>query len=105
VSSSTRRHTRSKRDWSSDVCSSDLSAEGVSGLPVEPAVVFEPLADPGGDDLGTEVGAVAGGIPGGEDMTEVGGAVSRRHERGEPGGGEDLGFEGEHIGDVLSGFE
>src|SRR5699024_12064978 len=28
--SSRRRHTRSKRDWSSDVCSSDLSA-GVSG--------------------------------------------------------------------------
>src|SRR5438067_9766675 len=25
--SSRRRHTRSKRDWSSDVCSSDLSAE------------------------------------------------------------------------------
>src|SRR5699024_11497021 len=24
-SSSTRRHTRSKRDWSSDVCSSDLT--------------------------------------------------------------------------------
>ena len=38
-------------------------------------------------------------------MTEVGGAVPGRHERGEPGGGEDLGFEGEHIGDVLSGFE
>src|SRR5699024_12836059 len=71
----------------------------------EPAVVFEPFADPGGDDLGVEVGVVAGGIPGGEDMTEVGGAVSRRHERVEPGGGEDLGFEGEHIGDVLSSFE
>src|SRR5437868_8484125 len=26
--SSRRRHTRSKRDWSSDVCSSDLSARG-----------------------------------------------------------------------------
>src|SRR5699024_11903600 len=25
--SSRRRHTRSKRDWSSDVCSSDLAAE------------------------------------------------------------------------------
>src|SRR5207249_6889228 len=25
--SSRRRHTRSKRDWSSDVCSSDLSAD------------------------------------------------------------------------------
>src|SRR5699024_11529502 len=28
--SSRRRHTRSKRDWSSDVCSSDLSSSNVS---------------------------------------------------------------------------
>src|SRR5699024_8502060 len=27
---SRRRHTRSKRDWSSDVCSSDLTTEGVA---------------------------------------------------------------------------
>src|SRR5699024_11316494 len=27
--SSRRRHTRSKRDWSSDVCSSDLAAQSV----------------------------------------------------------------------------
>src|SRR5699024_10403416 len=36
--SSRRRHTRSKRDWSSDVCSSDLLAEAgqlvLQGLPV-----------------------------------------------------------------------
>src|SRR5699024_12079154 len=31
--SSRRRHTRSKRDWSSDVCSSDLSPWG-EGAPV-----------------------------------------------------------------------
>src|SRR5438067_13376179 len=29
--SSRRRHTRSKRDWSSDVCSSDLDAFGDTG--------------------------------------------------------------------------
>src|SRR5207249_7363894 len=29
--SSRRRHTRSKRDWSSDVCSSDLSPEWPAG--------------------------------------------------------------------------
>src|SRR5699024_11653028 len=29
--SSRRRHTRSKRDWSSDVCSSDLSSPSVAG--------------------------------------------------------------------------
>src|SRR5699024_12210639 len=28
--SSRRRHTRSKRDWSSDVCSSDLKNKGIS---------------------------------------------------------------------------
>src|SRR5699024_12063886 len=28
--SSRRRHTRSKRDWSSDVCSSDLQADDVT---------------------------------------------------------------------------
>src|SRR5437868_15061707 len=35
--SSRRRHTRSKRDWSSDVCSSDLSGERSlsSGVPKE----------------------------------------------------------------------
>src|SRR5699024_5277870 len=33
--SSRRRHTRSKRDWSSDVCSSDLIESEVSGRPEE----------------------------------------------------------------------
>src|SRR5207249_7399310 len=33
--SSRRRHTRSKRDWSSDVCSSDLF---LSGLPPGPVI-------------------------------------------------------------------
>src|SRR5207249_5333887 len=32
--SSRRRHTRSKRDWSSDVCSSDLRDKGVSAFVV-----------------------------------------------------------------------
>src|SRR5699024_11945868 len=32
--SSRRRHTRSKRDWSSDVCSSDLP-EGATGVATE----------------------------------------------------------------------
>src|SRR5215510_15595116 len=31
--SSRRRHTRWPRDWSSDVCSSDLVVAGVTGLP------------------------------------------------------------------------
>src|SRR5207249_5291103 len=32
--SSRRRHTRSKRDWSSDVCSSDLTATGALAVQV-----------------------------------------------------------------------
>src|SRR5699024_11280307 len=35
------RHTRSKRDWSSDVCSSDLGVE----------VVLEPKGHPAADDF------------------------------------------------------
>src|SRR5207249_7934969 len=37
---SRRRHTRSKRDWSSDVCSSDLAAVGCgsTGTPVSSIV-------------------------------------------------------------------
>src|SRR5207249_8999969 len=34
--SSRRRHTRSKRDWSSDVCSSDLIFDGLGINPLEP---------------------------------------------------------------------
>src|SRR5699024_11819735 len=30
--SSRRRHTRSKRDWSSDVCSSDLDVEAINAI-------------------------------------------------------------------------
>src|SRR5699024_11829301 len=38
--SSRRRHTRSKRDWSSDVCSSDLSIDGILQIPVIDSVDF-----------------------------------------------------------------
>src|SRR5699024_11677961 len=41
--SSRRRHTRSKRDWSSDVCSSDLT--GISGgKPIQTGVNASKLA-------------------------------------------------------------
>src|SRR5699024_11514733 len=36
--SSRRRHTRSKRDWSSDVCSSDLLRPDLPGGSAHPAV-------------------------------------------------------------------
>src|SRR5699024_11943785 len=38
--SSRRRHTRSKRDWSSDVCSSDLSGEAVMVYFYSPRCVY-----------------------------------------------------------------
>src|SRR5699024_11434833 len=64
--SSRRRHTRSKRDWSSDVCSSDLGLvycglltisealtetrpghhEGNSGVSVKPPLPVSPAAQP-----------------------------------------------------------
>src|SRR6266496_5985865 len=41
--SSRRRHTRSLRDWSSDVCSSDLEKD--SGLLLKKAAGFAPLPE------------------------------------------------------------
>src|SRR5207249_8521134 len=49
--SSRRRHTRSKRDWSSDVCSSDLGGEE------PPERHRHPIADPHG--AGIDIGQLA----------------------------------------------
>src|SRR5699024_12125622 len=47
VFSSRRRHTRSKRDWSSDVCSSDLAAElGVEPESILKTIVLQGKGDP-----------------------------------------------------------
>src|SRR5438067_8236083 len=64
--SSRRRHTRSKRDWSSDVCSSDLDGVGIlphmaagpfattdAFPPVKPTIA-EPVAGRGCQDRGVE---------------------------------------------------
>src|SRR5690606_40422463 len=40
--SSRRRHTRFSRDWSSDVCSSDLELIASGAMPVREAEVFGP---------------------------------------------------------------
>src|SRR5690606_40451048 len=37
--SSRRRHTRFSRDWSSDVCSSDLDGRALHGMPEQEAVI------------------------------------------------------------------
>src|SRR5207249_7688204 len=44
--SSRRRHTRSKRDWSSDVCSSDLTPL-TDSLLLEPTEPFSPMTNGG----------------------------------------------------------
>src|SRR3989440_4653515 len=41
--SSRRRHTRSDRDWSSDVCSSDLTLMGLGAFPSEHPLSIEML--------------------------------------------------------------
>src|SRR6266513_483695 len=64
--SSRRRHTRSKRDWSSDVCSSDLA----------------------GESHGEALTAVIDGVPAGLPLTEadINGDLARR-QRGYGRGG------------------
>src|SRR5207249_9264316 len=42
--SSRRRPTRSKRDWSSDVCSSDLTRGGRRKTPAPDSICHKPLA-------------------------------------------------------------
>src|SRR5690606_39439277 len=44
--SSRRRHTRFSRDWSSDVCSSDLSA-AIPVMPLYIAIVYRIMKDKG----------------------------------------------------------
>src|SRR5690606_40048550 len=44
--SSRRRHTRFSRDWSSDVCSSDLSRYAVSIVQIDPQKIFSALNVP-----------------------------------------------------------
>src|SRR5699024_11828163 len=64
--SSRRRHTRSKRDWSSDVCSSDL---GPVTLDPQVGAAVREIADvpgesAGADGPGTSTGADGTGEPG-----------------------------------------
>src|SRR3712207_8746477 len=56
--SSRRRHTRYWRDWSSDVCSSDLRSQMAIGLPG----TAEPRLQPLGPRLAEWASAIARGI-------------------------------------------
>src|SRR3989440_10008671 len=71
--SSRRRHTRSDRDWSSDVCSSDLANVGYPIVEAAPDGTFEITKHPGTDGRisvagGTEQLGYEMGSPG-EDIT------------------------------------
>src|SRR6266511_302050 len=52
--SSRRRHTRCSRDWSSDVCSSDLPEPGRRQQPAKPAPVLRDVVVRGGSGCGGE---------------------------------------------------
>src|SRR3712207_7993974 len=60
--SSRRRHTRYWRDWSSDVCSSDLTEQHVGKLVMAQVDTTEPIIGDGGitgtHDVGPERGAI-----------------------------------------------
>src|SRR5207249_7973163 len=98
---SRRRHTRSKRDWSSDVCSSDLEARLLSILEerLQPANRLRQLDELRGKPAGTHEPPVleqhaeqhlypfargAGQLEQAERMSEIGRASCR--ERGEIAG-------------------
>src|SRR5699024_11369827 len=79
--SSRRRHTRSKRDWSSDVCSSDLTwsdfwAErtNVYDVLVVDVGALRPEVRPGVEARGSVMGLLpepeAGGVPAGQGRSE-----------------------------------
>src|SRR5699024_11519909 len=55
--SSRRRHTRSKRDWSSDVCSSDLTAGGTMN-PYSPTSMEEDVAIQASQAIGAHFSGV-----------------------------------------------
>src|SRR5699024_12108510 len=57
--SSRRRHTRSKRDWSSDVCSSDLSKESIADSAINlTALIAENIQEQKVNTLNEKIGNV-----------------------------------------------
>src|SRR6266536_4968362 len=85
--SSRRRHTRSTRDWSSDVCSSDLDRAGAHGAGLQGdddgAPVQPPAAERGGgrahgDQLGVG-GGVGGFLPAVAATAEDGSVLAEDH--------------------------
>src|SRR5207249_5479677 len=86
-----RRHTRSKRDWSSDVCSSDLGVDAQIVLDDGPPVNFcKPAVDPlftsaidvwQGSTLALILtGMGSDGMRGGKEIVAAGGSVIAQDE-------------------------
>src|SRR2546429_4597848 len=81
--SSRRRHTRCSRDWSSDVCSSDLSntAKKVGGGAVAGAIIGAIAGGGKGAAIGAGVGSAAGAgvqvLTKGQQVKEIGRASCR----------------------------
>src|SRR2546429_3519539 len=88
--SSRRRHTRCSRDWSSDVCSSDLAHVARAGAQHREALRLQQHAawSPGGD-VGPESGLHAQECPPGKAVAGDGGGGERGvgGKRGDLGGG------------------
>src|SRR5690606_40891765 len=76
--SSRRRHTRFSRDWSSDVCSSDL--DWVRFSSTEPGPAQLELAVPGQHNRLNARGAIAALIAAGFDPAAAAGALVDRSE-------------------------
>src|SRR5699024_4289323 len=96
--SSRRRHTRSKRDWSSDVCSSDLF-HFIMNIPVsspillqsdEPDVLEEGAADISGFGFFDQPEFLAEGVPDGDDHPASGCELAGKCGRDLTAGGCDL---------------
>src|SRR5699024_11544891 len=88
--SSRRRHTRSKRDWSSDVCSSDLRASARSRSPVNailPMRGLEASGLPASRPKPLTTFNTPGGIRSPTKSIKIGRASCRERAGGEDGGG------------------
>src|SRR2546429_7595989 len=101
--SSRRRHTRCSRDWSSDVCSSDLlmmawkiaPALAAGNTVVLKPAEFTPLTALCLAEIADEAGLPAGGVNLMEGGGRAGGPVGEKRERG--GEGKSGGFGGGRI--------
>src|SRR5699024_11771747 len=88
--SSRRRHTRSKRDWSSDVCSSDLISTPTMAIAAKPSEEMIRTRSERGAVFGDDGGASPSGVAAMAlvvVVVEIGRASCRERGGGAGGGG------------------